>query len=327
MLEWLRRVRAGRADRRRRARRWVARQPPVRWAVRQPPVRAARRLLAIRWVSELAKASMGVGVLVALLALALQDSLLYFPSKDVPPPAQVGLDEAEELTLTTNDGLQLRAWYVPADGEPVGAVLVLHGNAGHRAHRAPLAAALRDRGLATLLVDYRGFGGNPGSPSQDGLLADSEAAAAALEERTGLPRDRIVYFGESIGTAPTAWLAARRPPAAVVLRSPFPSLTEVARRQFPWLPVRWLLRDHYPLSTWIAGYDGPVLAIAGSADDLVPVSDSRRAVDAAGGGGRLVVIEGAGHNDPALLDGDEMLDAMTTFLRDEAGLPVRDATT
>lgn len=253
-----------------------------------------------------------------------QDALIYFPSNAVPSPAAVGLPEAEQLTVQTIDGLELAAWYVPAAGEPVGAVLVLHGNAGDRADRAPLAAELRERGLASLLLDYRGFGGNPGTPSQQGLLDDAAAAAVALERRSGFDRDRIVYFGESLGGAPAAWLAARRPPAGLVLRSPFPSLTVVARRRFPWLPVKRLLRDHYPLASWIAGYDGPVLAIAGERDQLIPVSDSERALNAAGGPGTLLVVPGAGHNDMELLAGATMVDGITAFLRDDAGLPVRD---
>lgn len=267
-----------------------------------------------------------VGVVSVLAIIWLrQDALIYFPSNTVPAPAEVRLPEAEQLTVRTADGLDLDAWYVPAAGETAGAVLVLPGNAGDRADRAPLAIALRDRGLASLLVDYRGFGGNPGSPSQPGLLADAEAAATALERRSGLGRDRIVYFGESLGSAPAAWLAARRPPAGVVMRSPFTSLTTIARRRFPWLPVQRLLRDRYPLASWIAGYDGPLLVIAGERDRLIPVADSRRVVDAAGGGGRLLVVPGVGHNDMELLTGATMLDGITAFLRDDVGLAVRDA--
>lgn len=297
--------------------------------VRRPAVRRARRWLAVRWVAELARAAVGAtigfGLIFVVLPLALQDALIYFPSDSVPPAADVGLPDAEPLTVSTADGLALDAWYVPAAGEPVGAVLVLHGNAGDRADRAPLANALRQRGLSSLLLDYRGFGGNPGTPSQEGLLADAEAAALALERRSGLERGRIVYFGESVGSAPAAWLAARHPPAGLVLRSPFPSLTEVARRRFRWLPVERLLRDRYPLASWIAGYDGPLLAIAGERDRLIPVSDSRRVVAAAGGTGRLLVVPGVGHNDMELLAGATMLDGITAFLRDEVGLAVRDA--
>ena len=272
-------------------------------------------------------AVLGVVLIAVAAAVAVlwwrQDALIYFPADAVPSPADVGLPSAEQLTVPTSDGLSLDAWYVPAAGEPVGAVLVLHGNAGNRAGRAPLAIALRERGLASLLVDYRGFGGNPGAPSQRGLLNDAGAALVALERHSGFDRDAIVYFGESLGAGPAVWLAADRPPAGLVLRSPFPSLTDVADRRFPWLPVRWLLRDQYPVASWIAGYDGPVLVIAGARDRLVPVTDSQRVVDAAPGSAQLFVVPGVGHNHLDLLAGDVMLDRITTFLREEVGLAVR----
>lgn len=267
-----------------------------------------------------------VGVATAVAALWLrQDALIYFPSGTVPSPADVGLPHAERLTVPTTDGLSLDAWYVPAAGEPAGAVLVLPGNAGNRAGRVPLAIALRERGLASLLVDYRGYGGNPGTPSQQGLLDDAEAAAAVLGRHSGFDRDRIVYFGESLGAGPAAWLASRRPPAGLVLRSPFPSLTAVAGRRFPWLPVTWLLRDSYPVASWIAAYDGPVLVVAGARDQLVRVTDSRQVVDAAAGDAQLLVVPGVGHNHPDLLAGDVMLDGITTFVREEVGLAARDS--
>lgn len=266
-----------------------------------------------------------VGAVIALVAIVWlgQRSLIYFPDDAVPAAARVGLPDAESLTVRTTDGLELQAWYVPASGETVGAVLMLHGNAGNRAGRAPLAAALRDRGLATLLLDYRGFGGNPGSPSQDGLLADARAGADALRARSGLDDTRIVYFGESLGTAVAAGLAAEQPPGAVVLRSPFPSLAEVGRLHYPWLPVRALLRDEFPTAEWIADYGGPVLVIVGDRDEIVPADLSRRVHKAAGGDADLWTAAGAGHNDPALLDGAPMLDRIAGFLRDRARLPVR----
>ncbi|MBW3604625.1 MAG: alpha/beta hydrolase [Actinobacteria bacterium] len=269
------------------------------------------------------------GVAVAVLGLAWlgQRALIYFPSDVVPSPAAAGVPDAETITVTTDDGLDLAAWYVPAAGEAVGAVLMLPGNAGNRGGRGPLAAALRDRGLATLLLDYRGFGGNPGRPSQDGLLADARAGAAALRRRSGLDASRTVYFGESLGTAVAAGLAAERPPAALILRSPFPSLADVGRLHYPWLPVGLLLRDEFPTGEWLADYDGPVLVVAGERDGVVPADLSRSVAAAAGPDIELVRIAGAGHNDRALLDGARLVDAVSAFLRDHAQLPVRAAGT
>ncbi len=103
------------------------------------------------------------------------------------------------------------------------AVLVAPGNAGNREGRAGLAEELSRRGLAVLLMDYRGYGGNPGSPSEDGLAADADAAAEALKE-LGYPAQRTIYFGESLGTGVVAALQSRHPPAGMVLRSPFTDL-------------------------------------------------------------------------------------------------------
>lgn len=262
---------------------------------------------------------------IGLLAMVwvLQDRLIYLPGGDLLAPAAVGVPAAEPLTFTTADGVELDAWYVPPDGEPAGAVLVLPGNAGNRSHRGPLAAALRGAGLATLLVDYRGYGGNPGRPTQEGLLTDARAAATALQRRSGIGDDRLVYFGESLGAGVATGLAAQRPPAALVLRSPFPSLGAVGRQVYPWLPVGLLLRDRYPSAEWIAGYDGPTLVVAGDADTLIPLPLSQQLAEAAGGPVAVEVVAGAGHNDRALLDGEQMIAAITAFLDERTAIAVR----
>lgn len=267
-----------------------------------------------------------VGALVGVLGVVFgQRSLIYFPSDVVPPPASVGLSDAEPVSMTTEDGLELRAWYVPAAGDTAGAVLLLPGNGGNRAGRAPLAAALRDRGLATLLLDYRGYGGNPGRPSERGLLADARAGAEALQRHSGVDAAQIVYFGESLGTAVATGLAAERPPAALILRSPFPGLAAVGQRHYPWLPVRLLLLDRFPTEQWIAAYDGPTLIVVAARDEIVPTDLSMRVVEAAGDGADVLTVPNAGHNDRALLDGAELIDRIVLFLRERANLPVRTA--
>ena len=232
-------------------------------------------------------------VIVVLAALWWgQRRLIYFPDRaapDVRPPLRAAV-------LTTSDGLRLHASLMPPTGrDREVAVLVTHGNAGHRGDRVPLAAALADEGFTVLLADYRGYGGNPGSPSEDGLIRDARAALAYLEGM-GFPPGRIIYFGESLGAAVAARLASERPPAALVLRSPFADLASVAGHHYPWLPVRSLLRDRYPVADLVAGLDVPTTVIVGSADRVVPPAQSR----AVGAHARLVELDGAGHNDARL---------------------------
>src|SRR5215217_1436940 len=155
------------------------------------------------------------------------------------------------------------------------AVLVAPGNGGNRLARRDLAAELSRRGLAVVLMDYRGYGGNPGSPSEDGLAKDAMAAALTLEE-LGYPAERTIYFGESLGTGVVSALQARRTPAGVVLRSPFPELADVGAHHYPWLPVRLLLRDRFPVVAHLRESEVPVTVVYGDRDSVVPTRLSER---------------------------------------------------
>ena len=221
-----------------------------------------------------------VVVIVTLVASGLlalvwsqQRRLIYFPSPGPVPPAATMLPNGQDVVLETADGIRLGAWYLPVAGGGPG-VLVCNGNAGDRSMRVELAAALNRLGLSVLLFDYRGYGGNPGRPSEDGLAADARAAQSWLAAQPGV--EKIVYFGESLGAAVAVGLAVERPPAALVLRSPFTSLADVAAVHYPWLPVRRLLLDRYQSIERIASVGVPVLVIAGDRDDIVPARLSRR---------------------------------------------------
>ena len=258
-------------------------------------------------------------LLVLALALALlwvgQRRLIYLPYAGMAPAVSFGLPSAQDITFTTEDGLTLHGWFVPAASTPARfTVIVFNGNAGHRGMRAPLAAALAGHGVATLLFDYRGYGDNSGSPSEDGLALDARAARTYLTTRTDVDTSRVVFFGESLGAAVALRLATETPPFALVLRSPFTSLTEIGRYHYPFLPVRWLLRDRYPSLERAGSLSCPTLVIAGERDSIIPVEQSRRLYAAIPAEKRLVVIAGADHNDEALFDGPQLMQAVLDFL-------------
>jgi fermentation-respiration switch protein FrsA (DUF1100 family) len=257
-------------------------------------------------------------VVLGAAALALlwigQRSLIYFPDTSRPSLDRSGLTGAETVAFTTSDGVRLDAWFVAGSGPPPRpTVVVLPGNAGHRGYRAPLAAALQLHGLNVLLTDYRGYGGNPGAPSEEGLAADARAARAYVLSRADVDAARIVYFGESLGGAVAVRLAVEHPPAALVLRSPFASMVQIGQHHYPLLPVRWLLRDRYPSIDRVHELRSPVFVIAGTEDSIIPIEHSRRLYEAIVSPKTLLEVA-ADHNDDVFLNGDAMIDAIVQFL-------------
>lgn len=249
-----------------------------------------------------------VVVLLGLLWLG-QRTLIYLPDTSPVPPAASVISGAQDLTLRTEDGVALGAWFIPAEDADM-AVLVANGNAGNRESRVPFAAALRDAGLSVLLFDYRGYGDSGGRPSEDGLAMDARAALDALTGELGFPQDRVLYYGESLGTGVVTELALNHPPAGLVLRSPYTDLADLGRVHYPFLPVRPLLRDRFPTIDRIGGIDAPATVVYGTADTVVPPDQSRAVAAAAGNLFEEVSVEGADHNDAALFTGSELIDAV-----------------
>ena len=257
-------------------------------------------------------------VVIALLLWLIwlgQRRMIYFPSSDVYTPSQVGLVRAEAVSFTTDDGVTLGAWFVPprASGSRI-TIIVFNGNAGNRAYRADLAARLSEAGFATLLFDYRGYGGNPGSPSEDGLQLDARAARRYAAARPDVDPARIVYFGESLGTGVATRLAVEHRPRALILRSPFTSLVAAGQHHYPILPVSWLLRDRYAAIDSIAHVGCPLLVIAADHDSVVPTTLSRQLFAAAVEPKQLLIVEDTDHNDEELLAGPRVIAAVRTFL-------------
>lgn len=257
-------------------------------------------------------------VFVAVVALMVaglwlfQRQLIYYPGDRVPPVEEV-LPGWSEVTLTTADGLALEAWYAePEPGTDKPVVVVLPGNAGVRADRAPLGSRLAESGLGVLLVDYRGYGGNPGSPTESGLALDARAAVRFLA--TAAPGHPVVLFGESLGAAVAIELAVDEPPAAVILRSPFTSIADVTGTGLLPRPPQYLLRDRYPSADRIGLIKAPILVIAGSDDSIVPLAHSRELYNRAPEPKTFLEVPGADHNDAELLSGDVVVEAVFRFI-------------
>jgi uncharacterized protein len=247
---------------------------------------------------------------VALLYV-VQRALMYFPDAERTPPASAGLPEAQEILLDAADGERLIAWHVPPRGDrPV--VLYLHGNGGALSHRAERFRALTADGTGLVAIDYRGFGGSTGRPTEAGLLIDAEAAYGFAAAR--YPAARIAVWGESLGTGVAVALAAERPAGRLVLEAPFTSAVDLAARRYPFVPVRWLMKDQFRSDLRVASVAVPLLVLHGARDSIVPIEYGERLFGLAREPKRFARFPQGEHED---LDRFGALATVKTFLNDQ----------
>lgn len=260
-----------------------------------------------------------LGVPVVIISPSLAEHFLFFPDRSDPgPPPPLASVEGEAVEVETEDGLRLRSWwYRTGPGAP--AVLLLHGNAGHLGGRTPLAEGLVERGVSVLLLEYRGYGGNEGDPTIDGLVRDARAGLEELERRVG--SSRTVLFGRSVGGAIGVQALAGRPVAGVILESCFTSLAEIAGSVYPILPSFFFgrLRGHLDTRAAVARIEAPVMVVHGTQDGIVPPRMGRALHEAAGEPKEWYAVEGAGHNDVFYVGGGAYFDRLARFVRGAVG--------
>ena len=227
--------------------------------------------------------------LAALLVLYLMQSRFIYPApQDVIAPAP----GFEAVRVDTADGLALTAhWQPPEADQP--SVVFFHGNGGTLAGSTAATQLLWTQGYVVLLVEYRGYGGNPGAPSEEGLYKDGRAAMAFLAGK-GVAPERTIIIGNSIGSGPATQMALEFDPAALILVSPFASLVDVASDALPVFPVRHLLRDRYANVEKVPGLNMPILIQHGTADQVVPFAQGQKLAKAQGAA-TLQSFKGAGH--------------------------------
>ncbi len=238
---------------------------------------------------------LAVYVVFGLILVLFQRRFVYFPERQIElTPESIGLAH-EDVFLEASDGVRINAWFVP--GEPDGpVVLFCHGNAGNISHRLDTLQFYRSLGLSTLIFDYRGYGRSDGSPGEEGTHRDAEAAWRYLVEQRGVPPERIVILGRSLGGAVAARLAADHPPGALVVESAFTSVPDLAARMFPVYPVHLLARIRYNTLKCLRRVRCPVLVAHSRDDEMIPFRHGRRLFEAAPEPKEFLELRG-GHNE------------------------------
>ncbi len=241
-------------------------------------------------VKILGLALVAYAVLVAGCAM-MQRSLMYFPDSDL-----MSLPEGfQAVNVRTSDHYELISWYHPAqNGYPT--LVYFQGNGGNISHRIHKTRPLFEAGYGLMLVGYRGYGGNPGSPTEDGLYLDARAALDFLKAR-GIPKEQLVLVGESLGSGVAVRMASEIKVKAVILEAPYTSTVDVGQAAYFFLPVRLLMYDRFPSIDLIGRIQAPLLLIHGEADNIIPIRFGRRLFEAAKQPKAAHFIAGAGHND------------------------------
>lgn len=262
-------------------------------------------------------------LVVCLLVFLFQSRLVYYPESElVATPAEIGL-EFRDVFFTTDDGVALHGWYVPA-AEPANprqrgdsgfspVLLFCHGNAGNIAGRLGLIQIFHESGLSVFIFDYRGYGKSQGTPTESGTYRDAAAAWRHLTDAEGVHPDRIVLCGRSIGSAVAIELAGRVSPRALIVDSGFTSAVDLGARVYWWLPVKLLARVRYDSAARVRRLTLPKLFIHSQDDDVVPFAMGRRLFEAAPDPKQFLEIRG-GHNDGFLVSEARYRDGIAKFL-------------
>jgi uncharacterized protein len=245
----------------------------------------------VRWILIIGVS--GYMLLVAVLYIT-QRAMLYHPTTTRIAPADAGLPQAEEVVLDTSDGEKLVAWHVPPrDGKPV--VIYFHGNGEIVPWRVKRHRATVADGTGLIALNFRGYGGSTGTPTEEGLHRDADAAYAFAVARYA--PERIVLWGHSLGTGVAVRLASEKPVGKVILEAPYTSTVDVAAALFPYVPARWLMKDQFHSDQWIGAVKAPLLIMHGARDDVIGIAFGRKLFALAHEPKRFIAYENGNHID------------------------------
>ncbi|MDE2666253.1 MAG: alpha/beta hydrolase [Acidobacteriota bacterium] len=241
-----------------------------------------------------------------------QRKLQYFPNADpVPLPQGQAFRGLQEIELETEDGIRLLSWYWPGD-RPL-TLVYFSGNGGNRADRLEWARDFHRLGYGLFLLEYRGYGGNPGTPTERNLYRDAQAALDWLARDPGR---KLAYLGESLGSGVAVEMATRAPPAGLIIQSGFSSAADVGQHRYPLLPVGLLMKDPFDSLPKIKGLSCPLLAIHGDRDRTVPLPLGWALFEAAPEPKEWLMVPGAAHNDVSGVGGQSYWKKIDDFLNE-----------
>lgn len=250
----------------------------------------------MRWLRRLFVGVFGLYLAIVALLYVFQRDLMYRPDSisRVAPSYYPMLAGVQEVELKTTDGLRVYAWYAPAPaGRPT--VVIFHGNGGSLRSQRYRLSYFKEANMGVLVLGYRGYAGSDGSPSEEGLYTDARTALDWLNAQ-GVADDRIVIYGESLGTGVATKMAIERELAAVILESPYTSTVDVAAARFPFMPVSWLMKDRFDSLSRIAQVHEPLLIMHGGTDEVIPQDFGRKLFDVANEPKEGYWPQLAGHN-------------------------------
>lgn len=224
-----------------------------------------------------------------------QRNFMYFPSESRPTAVELRVD-APEIADISHDGVDITGWYWAPANEDGAVVVYFHGNGATLSGGIAKVNVYRDAGYGVLWAEYRGYAGNGGNPSEAALISDAKKYMNWLIEYKKINPERIVLFGESLGTGVAVQMAAQYPVRVVILESAYTSTVEVAKQTYWMFPVGALMTDQYRSVDHIKNVKAPLLFLHAIDDAVIPLKIGRGLYDKANEPKRLIEIEGANHN-------------------------------
>tara|TARA_B110000116_G_C16688958_1_gene514283 strand:+ start:276 stop:1079 length:804 start_codon:yes stop_codon:yes gene_type:complete len=206
--------------------------------------------------------------LVLTLTYIFQRNLLYHPTENNYSGDQILVD-IEKVKIKTSDNIELISWYHNKDFNKYKTILYFHGNAGSLENRIHKINHFKDINVNFLIFAWRGFSGNKGKPTEKGLYEDAKSAVQWLKLK-GINEENIILYGESLGTGVAIEIAQNKNFSGVILESPFTSMIDTGKDKYPFLPVRFLLKDKYENNRKIKNIKSPILVMHGKIDKIVP---------------------------------------------------------